>query len=150
MDDPLRADPVLLAGAVEEEAQRHEGSVNMVSRLTVEPYAVGDTVITPEQVIFFMLGPANRDPAAFTDPERFDIRRTHNPHLAFGAGIHFHLGAPLARLEVEIAFTQLLRRYSTLALADETSHWRGLINLRGLEAVPLRPGRSVSQVAPGG
>ena len=132
----LRADPSLATRAVDE-VLRYEGSVTMVTRLTVEPYAIGDTVIPPEQILFFMLGAANRDPAVFAEPERFDITRTHNPHLAFGAGIHFCLGATLARLEAEIAFNRLLRRYPTLALADAAPQWRKLINLRGLEALQL-------------
>jgi pimeloyl-[acyl-carrier protein] synthase len=132
----LRADPSLAGGAVEE-ALRYEGSVNMVSRVTVEPFAVGEVLIPPGEVLFYMLGPANRDPVVFEDPERFDIGRQANPHLAFGAGIHFCLGAPLARLEGEIAFTRLLARYPRLALADAAPHWRPLINLRGLESLNL-------------
>ncbi|QTN24695.1 cytochrome P450 [Rhizobacter sp. AJA081-3] len=132
----LRADPSLAGGAVEE-ALRYEGSVNMVSRVTVEPFAVGELLIPPGEVLFYMLGPANRDPVVFEDPERFDIGRQANPHLAFGAGIHFCLGAPLARLEGEIAFTRLLARYPRLALADAMPRWRPLINLRGLESLNL-------------
>lgn len=132
----LREQPALAASAVEE-MLRFEGSVNMVARSTTEPYAVGDTVIPAGELIFFMLAPANRDPAVFADPDRFDIGRDPNPHLAFGAGIHFCLGAPLARLEGEIAFQRLLARYPTLALADESPRWRPWINLRGLEALTL-------------
>jgi len=132
----LRTEPARMASAVEE-MLRYEGSVTMVSRQTVEPYAIGETVIPPEEVLFFMLGPANRDPAVFADPERFDIGRSPNPQLGFGAGIHFCLGAPLARLEGEIAFARLLQRYPAIALAEPTPHWRPLINLRGLEALRL-------------
>lgn len=132
----LRADPSLAPGAVEE-ALRFEGSVNMVARLTVEPHPVGDVIIPPGEVLFFMLGPANRDPAVFDDAERFDIGRSANPHLAFGAGIHFCLGAPLARLEGEIAFTRLFERHPQLALAEAVPRWRPLINLRGLESLKL-------------
>ncbi len=133
----LREQPALLPGAVDE-ALRFEGSVTMVARHTVEPHVIGDLVIPPEQVLFFILGAANRDPAVFAEPERFDIGRPHNPHLAFGAGIHFCLGAPLARLEGEIAFERLLQRYPALALADSAPRWRKLINLRGLEDLRLR------------
>jgi len=132
----LRTEPARMASAVEE-MLRYEGSVTMVSRQTVEPYAIGETVIPPEEVLFFMLGPANRDPAVFADPERFDIGRSPNPQLGFGAGIHFCLGAALARLEGEIAFARLLQRYPAIALAEPTPHWRPLINLRGLEALRL-------------
>jgi cytochrome P450 len=134
----LRGDPrSLLPGAVAE-MLRFESSVNMVPRHTVEPYAVGDTVVPPGQVLFFMLGAANRDPAVFAEPDRFDITRSPNPHLAFGAGIHYCVGAPLARLEGEMAFERLLARYPRLAWADESPAWRPLINLRGLERLTLR------------
>ena len=117
---------------------RYEGSVNMVSRHTTAPYAVGDVVIPPGETIYFMLGAANRDPAVFTDADTFDISRAPNPHLAFGAGIHYCVGAPLARLEAQIVFTRLLERFPTLELADATPRWRKLINLRGLESLRLR------------
>ena len=132
----LRAQPSLAACAVEE-MLRFEGSVNMVARSTIEPYAVGETVIPAGELIFFMLAPANRDPAVFTEPDRFDIGRDPNPHLAFGAGIHFCLGAPLARLEGEVVFQRLLARYPALALADDAPRWRPWINLRGLETLTL-------------
>ena len=89
---------------------------------------------------FFMLGAANRDPTVFADPDRFDITRSPNPHMGFGAGIHYCLGAPLARLEAEVVFTRLLQRYPELALCDTTPEWRPLINLRGLAALRLRGG----------
>mgnify|MGYP001233834604 CR=1 FL=1 len=133
----LRAQPELVATAVEE-MLRFEGSVNMVSRHTVEPYAVGDIVIPPQQTVYFMVGAANRDPAVFAEPDRFDITRSPNPHLAFGAGIHYCVGAPLARLEAQIAFTRILQRFPTLELADAAPRWRKLINLRGLETLRLR------------
>ncbi len=134
----LRAQPALVHSAVDE-MLRFEGSVTTLARHTVEPYAVGDAVIPAGQVIYFMIVAANRDPAVFADPDRFGVARTPNPHMGFGAGIHYCLGAPLARLEAEIAFTRLLQRYPALALADATPRWRKLINLRGLEALHLRP-----------
>lgn len=130
------AQPALAARAVDE-ALRSEASVHMVALHTVEPYVLGDTVIPADQTLYFMRGAANRDPAVFSDAERFDITRSPNPHLAFGAGIHYCLGAGLARLEAETAFTRLLQRYPVLALADPQPHWRKLINLRGLEALRL-------------
>ena len=135
----LRADPQAMPGAVDE-MLRFESSVNMVPRHVVEPYAIGDSVVPSGDVIVFMTGAANRDPAVFADPDRFDIARSPNPHLAFGAGIHYCVGAPLARLEAEVAFEQLLRHRPALALArpDEAPAWRQLINLRGLETLPLR------------
>jgi cytochrome P450 len=135
----LRADPQAMAGAVDE-MLRFESSVNMVSRHVVEPYVIGDAVVPSGDLIFFMTGAANRDPEVFADPDRFDIARSPNPHLAFGAGIHYCVGAPLARLEAEVAFQALLRQRPGLALAepDRAPAWRKLINLRGLETLPLR------------
>ena len=136
----LRADPEkLLPGAVDE-MLRFESSVNMVARHAVAPYAIGDTVVPAGDVVFFMTGAANRDPAVFAEPDRFDITRSPNPHLAFGAGIHYCVGAPLAKMEAEVAFGQLLEQRPELALAqpDEGPAWRKLINLRGLETLPLR------------
>jgi pimeloyl-[acyl-carrier protein] synthase len=136
----LRAAPqALLPGAVAE-MLRYESSVNMVARHTVAPWTLGDTVVPPGQVLFFMVGAANRDPAVFAEPDRFDIARSPNPHLAFGAGIHYCVGAPLARLEGEIAVGRLLARYPRLACADAVPAWRPLINLRGLERLTLRAG----------
>lgn len=135
----LRADPTLMPGAVDE-MLRFESSVNMVARHVVAPYAIGDTVVPAGDLIFFMTGAANRDPAVFAEPDRFDITRSPNPHLAFGAGIHYCVGAPLARMEAEVAFEHLLQQFPVLALAQpaEPPIWRKLINLRGLETLPLR------------
>ncbi|MEJ8815510.1 cytochrome P450 [Variovorax ureilyticus] len=133
----LRADPTIAPIAVEE-ILRYEGSVAMINRFTVEPYAVGETVIPVGQTLMFLFSPINRDPAVFADPERFDVTRSHNPHLSFGAGVHFCLGARLARLEGEIAFNRLLARFPRLTLTDPVPRWRKLINLRGLEILILR------------
>ena len=114
----LRADPGLFGPAVEE-MLRHEGSVNFIARHPIEPYRIGEVTIDPGETIFFMLGAANRDPAAFVDPERFDIGRTPNHQLGFGAGIHFCIGAPLARLEARIALSRLLARFPALEAVDE-------------------------------
>jgi pimeloyl-[acyl-carrier protein] synthase len=133
----LRADPGLIGPAVDE-MLRYEGSVNIIGRHPIEPYRIGDVTIEPGETIFFLLGAANRDPAAFADPERFDIGRTPNHHLGFGAGIHFCIGAPLARLEARTALNRLLARFPVLMCVDETPRWRRLINLRGLEVLNLR------------
>jgi len=136
----LRADPEKLMPGAVDEMLRFESSVNMVGRHAVAPYAIGDTVVPAGDVIFFMTGAANRDPAVFAEPDRFEITRSPNPHLAFGAGIHYCVGAPLARMEAEVAFRRLLEQRPGLALAqpDEGPAWRQLINLRGLETLPLR------------
>jgi cytochrome P450 len=136
----LRAHPDLLGSAIEE-MLRFESSVNMVSRIPIEPYALRDVVVPPGDTIFFMTGAANRDPAVFADPDRFDIGRDPNPHIAFGAGIHYCVGAPLARLEAEIAFTRLLQRFPGLQTVEDAPRWRSLINLRGLQTLSLRASR---------
>jgi len=140
----LRKQPGLMHSAVDE-MLRFEGSVTTVPRYTTQPYAFGNTVISANETLFFMVGAANRDPAVFEDPDRFDIARSPNPHMAFGAGIHYCLGAPLARLEAEIVFTRLLQRYPSLALADTKPAWRKLINLRGLEELRLNPTTAPAQ-----
>ncbi len=133
----LRADPALMPTAIEE-MLRFEGSVNVIARHTIEPYAVGDVEIPPGETIFFLASAANRDPAAFADPDRFDVGRSPNPHVGFGAGIHYCIGAPLARLEAQVAFARTLERFPNLSLTDAAARWRPMINLRGLEALHLR------------
>jgi len=133
----LRAEPALAASAIEE-MLRYEGSVNFLARTPIEPWRIGEATVAPGETIFFMLGAANRDPAVFPEAERFDIGRHPNPQLGFGAGIHYCIGAPLARLEAQIAIERLLARFPRLALAEAAPpRWRRLINLRGLEALPL-------------
>lgn len=133
----LRAEPPLIGSAVEE-MLRYEGSVNFLARHPTAPYRIGDATVQPDETIFFMLGAANRDPAAFADPDRFDIARTPNHQLGFGAGIHHCIGAPLARLEGQVAISRLLARFAALQPAGATPRWRRLINLRGLESLHLR------------
>lgn len=132
----LRAQPELMASAVEE-MLRFEPSVTMVARHTMAPYALGDTLIPADETLFFMTAAANRDPEVFADPDRFDIARSPNHHLTFGAGIHYCIGAPLARIEAEEAFVRLLAKFPTIALADQVPQWRKLITLRGLEELRL-------------
>ena len=90
-------------------------------------------------MVLALIGSANRDEAQFPNPDSFDIRRTPNRHIAFGQGIHICLGAPLARLEGDIAFTTLLRRMPNLRLniPREAISWRGYFTLRGLDSLPV-------------
>jgi len=87
--------------------------------------------------VMTVLAAANRDPAQFPDPDRLDIRRENNYHLAFGQGIHFCLGASLARAEGQIAIGTLLQRLPRVTLLDETPQWRPAFTLRGLETLPV-------------
>jgi cytochrome P450 len=124
-----------------EEMLRWESPVNMVARTVREPHAVGGVTVPAGDVIYALIGAANHDPEAFDDPGRFDIGRDPNPQLAFGGGVHYCVGAPLARLEAEVAFAALLRRYPALAReGTEPPRWRPMINLRGLQELPLRAG----------
>lgn len=135
----LRAEPALMSQAVEE-MLRYESPINMIARITVEPWTLGDLTVPAGEMMYCMIGAANHDPAVFGDPYRFDIGRTANPQLAFGGGVHYCVGAPVARLEAEVAFTALLRRFPTLTLVDAAPQWRPMINLRGLQSLHVRGG----------
>jgi cytochrome P450 len=140
----LRADPGLIRGVIEE-VLRCEGPVNQATvRFTTQPVTIGDVTIPADELVFVSLLAANRDPARYPDPDRFDITRPAGGHLAFGHGIHFCLGAPLARLEGEIAVTALLSRFPGLALAvkPEELTWRNSTLVRGLSALPVNLGLS--------
>jgi cytochrome P450 len=137
----LRSDPALLPGAVEE-FLRYEGPVNIAPiRFTTEPVLAGGADIPAGQLVLISLLAANRDERQFTDPGRLDITRPPSGHLAFGHGIHHCLGAPLARLEGQIAIGALLRRFPDLALAGEPGEslrWRHSTRMRGLHELPVR------------
>lgn len=111
--EQLRAEPERIPMAVEE-VLRYRSPIQRTSRIALSDTVLGDQQIREGQRVFVMLGSANRDEAQFPDPEHFDIGRTPNRHLAFGHGIHFCLGAPLARLEAKIALTLMLERFQDL------------------------------------
>ncbi len=139
--DALRADLDQMPVAVEELLRYSAPVPHATFRMTTEPLTVGTTEIPGGQQVLVCLAAANRDPAAHPDPDVLDIARPARSHLAFGHGIHFCLGAPLARLEARIALTTLLRRFPDLRLAcprDELrwTHGDGVV-LRGLEVLPV-------------
>lgn len=136
----LRADPGLLDGAIEE-SLRYDGPVETSTfRFTREPFTLGGTEIPAGASVLVAIGALDRDPARFPDPDRFDIRRDTRGHLAFGHGIHYCLGAPLARLEGRIALRTLLDRFPRLELDPEGDPWEwvpGLL-IRGVRHLPVR------------
>jgi cytochrome P450 len=133
--DRLRRDPTLIPSAVEE-FLRYESPVQFVTRLLKEDLTLGGKQLRAGQTMLAMLGAANHDPEQFADPDRIDVGRPDNKHVAFGLGTHFCLGAQLARLEGRIVFETLLRRLPNLRLDGEVRH-RKHFNLRGLETLPV-------------
>lgn len=137
----LQADPARIPAAVEE-LLRYCGPVLSSSpRFATEELELGGQLIRPGEPVLVVLASANRDIAQFKDPEELKIARELTRHLAFGYGIHFCLGAPLARMEAQIAFATLFRRLPNLRLApgvDTASlTWRGNLTLRGLSTLPI-------------
>jgi cytochrome P450 len=132
----LRDDPGIARSAVEE-LLRYDPPVQMTGRVALEDIELDGATLTKGAFGLLLLASANRDPAAFPEPDRLDLGRADNHHLAFGFGTHFCLGAPLARLEGEVALTTLARRCPDLALATDTPRYKENLILRGLEALPL-------------
>jgi cytochrome P450 len=133
----LRDDLSLLSGAVEE-CLRFDGPVGSVGRVVAVDHEIRGKVLKKDDRVFLMIGAANRDDSAFTDPDVFDIGRAPNAHLTFGGGLHFCLGAPLARLELKLALAGMIRRYPAMALTDQPLEWTSTLVMRGLKALPLR------------
>jgi cytochrome P450 len=135
----LRADPKM-AGKAVEEGLRTEGAIKVLQRWSLEDVELRGKRIEAGQRVFLVIGAANRDPARFEDPDRFDITRSPNPHVAFGKGIHTCIGGMLARIELRLAVARLFERLPNLRLADEsfTPEWRPSIASRSMTALPLR------------
>ena len=132
----LRERPDLIGTAVEE-LLRFDGPVQRTARTPSEDVTIGGCTIPKDEIVLPFIGAADRDPAQFPEPDRLDITRTENRHVAFGLGIHFCLGAPLARIEGQIAINTLLKRMPKLALAVERPEHRQSLTLRGLTALPV-------------
>ena len=133
----LREQPQLMATAIEE-LLRYESSTQKALRYATEDGDVRGKRIGKGEAVIVLLASANRDPAVFAEPDRLDITREPNRHLGFGAGIHVCLGAPLARLEGQIALSTLLRRYARIELRTEEPKWRDdLVTFRRLARLPL-------------
>ena len=132
----LRAEPALMPAAVEE-LLRYESPSQHTARLAPDDVVLGGQTIRKRQAVIAVMAAGNRDPERFPDPDRLDFDRPDNRHLAFGWAAHFCFGAPLARVEGQIAFESLLRRFPALGLTDEPLVWRDNLGLRGLRSLPL-------------
>lgn len=132
----LRNDSALVPTAVEE-LLRYESPSQHTARLARDDVELGGRLIKRGQAVIAVMGAANRDPERFPDPDRLDLARTDNRHLAFGWAAHFCFGAPLARIEGQIAFSALLRRLPNLQLRPGPVTWRSNLGLRGLTALPV-------------
>jgi len=135
----LRADPSLLPAAVEELLRFTNPLNHATDRFTTQDMTVGGVVIPAGEWVFMATSSANRDPGRFPDPDRLDLSRDTSGHLAFGHGIHYCLGASLARLEAEVALGALLARFPGLSLAvpPEELRWRPVSLMHGLESLPV-------------
>lgn len=128
----LKADPKLIAATVEE-ILRWDPPITMTGRIAPEAMEIGGEAVGEKDAIINVLRAANRDPAVFEAPERFDITRKHAPHVAFGGGAHICIGAPLARMEGQAAIWKLFERFPDLRLAQQDLTYRALPGFRGLE-----------------
>jgi cytochrome P450 len=140
----LWADPSLAASAVEE-FLRFDPPLRTVPRITLEPVDIGGRVIKPGRFLQLLLGSANRDERAFEHPDRLDIERTPNPHVSFASGVHFCLGAMLARVEATVVFERLAERTAAIEEAGPATRRAGPIGT--YDAVPVRLGRRAASVA---
>jgi cytochrome P450 len=134
----VRADPTRLPAAIEE-VLRYRSPFPRLARRAASDVDLGGHAIAANEIVILWIASANRDPAQFPEPDRFDIRRALNPHLAFGHGIHFCLGAPLARLETKIALGILFERYREIAVArDEPAEFYNPWTMISAKRLPVR------------
>ena len=126
----------LLPTAIEE-LLRYDGPVQATVRVALEDVAIDDHVIPEGSLVLVSIGSANHDPDMFEDPDQLDLARDPNPHLAFGFGTHFCLGAPLARLEAQLAFDALTKRFPGLSLVEDRPVYRANPVLRGLTSLDV-------------
>ncbi|MFD6415055.1 cytochrome P450 [Streptomyces sp. NPDC060194] len=131
----LRARPDLLPTAVEE-LMRYDTPLQLFERWVLDDIEIDGVRIPRGAEVALLFGSANRDPAVFADPDALDLARADNPHLSLGAGLHYCLGAPLARLELRTSFAELLTRAPTLRLAEEPE-WAGGFVIRGLRSLKV-------------
>jgi cytochrome P450 len=133
----LRDDPSLLRPGVEE-LLRFDSPVQVNGRMAFEDVAIGEATVPAGETVVTLLGAANRDPRHFSAPDTLDVGRSEGAPLSFGSGIHFCLGAALARAEGQVVFGRLLDRFPTIELLDDQPPYRDSLTLRGLETLPVR------------
>jgi len=133
----LRADRSLLPNAIEE-LLRFDTPLQMFERWVLEPFEIHGVEIPRGAELGLLFGSANRDPSVFQRPDDLDLAREPNPHLTFGAGVHFCLGAPLGRQELQVSFATLMDRFPDLELVEEP-RWKPSYIIRGLEGLRVRP-----------
>ncbi|MBH8563712.1 cytochrome P450 [Nostoc sp. CENA67] len=134
--EQLKTEPTKIQTAVDE-ILRYDSPVQTTTRIATVNFEIGNQTIQAGEKVVLCLGAANRDPAQFPDPDRLDINRNPNPHVAFGDGIHYCLGAGLARIQAQIAINTLVQKFPDLKLASNQLEWRKNAVLRGLKALPV-------------
>ena len=135
----LRDNPALINPAVEE-FLRYDGPSNAITRVVSADHEIGGKLLRSGDRVFAMVNAANRDPRRFDDPQGLDIARQPNRHLTFGFGLHFCLGAPLARLEAQLCFAGLIRRFGKIERAAGETEWIDSLSMRGLSRLPIQLG----------
>ncbi len=132
----IKTQPMLIQSAVEE-ILRYDSPIQITTRVATEDVDLDGVTIRVGEKALLCLGAANRDPAQFPDPDRFDITRANNSNLAFSDGIHYCLGAALARMEAEIAINTLVQQLPNLKLFQERLEWRNKVSVRSLKTLPI-------------
>lgn len=132
----IKTQPMLIQSAVEE-ILRYDSPIQITTRVATEDVVLDGVTVRCGEKVLVVLGAANRDPAQFPDPDRFDITRVNNSHLAFADGIHYCLGAALTRIEGEIAINTLVQQLPDLKLSQDKIEWRNKVAFRSLKALPV-------------
>ncbi|QSJ20569.1 cytochrome P450 [Nostoc sp. UHCC 0702] len=134
--EQLKKEPTIIQSAVEE-ILRYDSPVQLTARVAIDNIEIGNQTIQAGEKLILCLGAANRDPYQFPNPDQFNIHRYQDNHVAFGDGIHYCLGAALARVQAQIAINTLLQQFPDLQLASDKLEWRKNIALRGLKSLPV-------------
>ncbi len=133
----LASDTSLVRNAIEE-LLRYDSPVQLTARNALADIDLAGNIVKKGEQLILLLGAGNRDPEIFPDPDRLDVRREDVQVVSFGAGMHFCLGAALARVEGQVAFTELLTRFPNMELNCDEPEWRSTLTLRGLKSLPVR------------